>query len=243
MTATAEVAIEVEGLTCGYGAFAVVRDLSLTVNQGEIVVLLGPNGAGKTTTLLAISGLIKEMAGEVRVLGTPIAKVAPHRIAKLGLGHVAEGRALFFNLTVLENLKMGVRSARDLNAIIDAFPILKPLVKRKAGLLSGGEQQVLAIARALAAKPKALLVDEMSLGLSPIMVEQLIPVIRYAANEQRCGVLLVEQHLYVARELANRAYIVSHGSLQKSGDATELLSDEARIEQYYLGNTEALLEE
>jgi branched-chain amino acid transport system ATP-binding protein len=220
-------AIEVSNLTCGYGPVAVVRDVSLAVAQGEVVALLGPNGAGKTTTLLAISGLLRPQTGRIGVMGNLVGTLPSHRVARMGLGHVPEGRALFFD--------MGVRSSKDLRRVLEDFPILSPLVKRKAGLLSGGEQQVLAIARALASRPKALLVDEMSLGLSPIMIEQLVPVIRAAADEQGCGVLLVEQHLHVARELADRAYILSHGTIQASGGADELLGDVAQIERYYLG--------
>ena len=191
-----DVLIEIEGLASGYSSVPVVRDLDLTVSAGEVVALLGPNGAGKTTTLLTISGLLPVLEGNLLVLGEPVTHGSPHQVARRGLAHVAEDRSLFFDLTVRENLRLGLRgTGRSRNdgydAALDLFPSLKPLLGRRAGLLSGGEQQMLAMARALISRPKVLLVDEMSLGLAPIIVEQMLPLVREIADQTGAGVILV----------------------------------------------------
>ncbi|HEY3832279.1 MAG TPA: ABC transporter ATP-binding protein [Acidimicrobiia bacterium] len=228
--------LELDELSGGYGGIAVVRDLSLTVNAGEVVALLGPNGAGKTTTLLTISGILPAIAGDVLMEGKSIRKRPPHKIARLGIAHVPEDRSLFFQLTVAENLRLGAsHGSSDVDRALHYFPALEPLMSRRAGLLSGGEQQMLAMGRALTVKPKLLIVDEMSLGLAPIIVERLLPVLRTVADETGAGVLLVEQHVDLALEIADRAYVLSHGDLVLQNDAAYLRANRELLESSYLG--------
>jgi len=235
--------IEVVGLSAGYGGVAVVRDLDLHVRPGEVVALLGSNGAGKSTTLLTISGLIEALAGSVSINGERVDSRSPHRNARLGLAHVPEDRSLFFQLTVEENLRLGLRGragerAAVFDDVVELLPALQPLMRRRAGLLSGGEQQMLAIARALASRPRFLLVDEMSLGLAPIIVEQLLPIVRDVALATGAGVLIVEQHVHMALEVADRAYVMHRGVLSMQGTAADLKENQELLLASYLGGDE-----
>lgn len=233
--------INIAGMSAGYGGVAVVRDLDLHVRPAEVVALLGSNGAGKSTTLLTISGLLQPLAGSVSINGEEVDDRSPHRNARLGLAHVAEDRSLFFQLTVEENLRLGLRGragqrAGALAEALDLLPALRPLMGRRAGLLSGGEQQMLAMARALASRPKFLLVDEMSLGLAPIIVERLLPIVRDVALETGAGVLIVEQHVHMALEVADRAYVMNRGRLSMQGTAAELKSNQELLLASYMGS-------
>jgi branched-chain amino acid transport system ATP-binding protein len=246
--------LEVQDLHAGYGCTVVVRDLSLTVEPGEIVALLGPNGAGKTTTLMTVTGLLPALAGEVRLFGGPVDTGAPHRNARRGLGCVTEDRALFGGLSVRDNLwlaangegggrvrrsrggrRRGGRLGADLAGVAGYFPALGPLADRRAGLLSGGEQQMLAIARALVGRPQLLLVDEMSLGLAPKIVDQLATVLRRAADDLGIGVLLVEQHLPVALSIADTAVVLVHGEVVTRGTGAALAERPDLLQASYLG--------
>jgi branched-chain amino acid transport system ATP-binding protein len=230
--------LEATGLFAGYHGVSVVRNLDLRVEPGEVVALLGPNGAGKTTTLLTLSGLLPLIEGSVTVLGEPVNPTRAHRIARRGLAHVLEGRGLFFGLTVGENLRLGrPRSASELRRALDYFPALEPILDRRAGLLSGGEQQMLALARALVGGPRLILIDELSLGLAPIIVENLLPLIRTIAHETGAGVLLVEQHVHLALEVSDRAYVMVHGEVGIEADSAELVGRRDLLEVSYLGET------
>jgi branched-chain amino acid transport system ATP-binding protein len=232
----ADVVLALEGLTAGYDEAAVLRDVDLEVGAGEIVALLGANGAGKTTTLRAVSGIVKPMSGRVLFEGRDLARVSPSARARLGIAHVPEGRGLFFGLTVAEHFRLGPRGERlDDELAYEYFPKLQELRDRRVGLLSGGEQQMLAVARGLARHPKLLLLDELSLGLAPLIVERLLPVVRRFAQESSCAVLLVEQHVQLALEVADRGYVLSHGRIVLENDAERLRSDRQLLIVSYLG--------
>ena len=232
--------LSLDSLSAGYHAVPVVRHLDLHVDEGEVVALLGPNGAGKTTTLLTTSGLLAPIAGDVRVFGSSVRGRRPHHIARLGVAHVPEDRSLFFQLTVRENLRLGrAPRAAAIERALGWFPALEPLMDRRAGLLSGGEQQMLAMARALVGEPKLLMVDEMSMGLAPIIVERLLPVLRQIASDTGAGVLVVEQHVNLVLGVADRAYVLSHGDLVLEGDAAHLRANTHLLEQSYLGGPAA----
>ena len=231
--------LELDGLTAGYDAAAVVRNLDLHVSAGEVVALLGPNGAGKTTTLRAVSGLVRPMAGTIRVDGADIAKRSPATRAKLGIAHVPEGRGVFFGMTVAEHFRLGYRGEQlDAKIAYEYFPQLSELQDRRVGLLSGGEQQMLALGRALARRPRLMLLDEMSLGLAPVIVERLLPVVSAYAKERGCAVLLVEQHIHIALAVADRGYVLSHGELVIHESAETLRADHQLILSGYLGEQE-----
>jgi len=230
--------LTIEALDAGYEGAAVVRGLDLTVDAGEVVALLGPNGAGKSTTLQTVSGLLPAIAGHVEVLGRSPEVRAPHRVARGGVAHVPEDRALFFDLTARQNLHLAGRRRRRAAAVERAtatFPELSPLLDRRAGLLSGGQQQMLALARALVAEPRLLLVDELSLGLAPIVVQRLLPFVRRLADETGAGVLLVEQHLAMALEVADTVCLLVRGEVALRAPAAELRRDPTRLESAYLG--------
>jgi ABC-type branched-subunit amino acid transport system ATPase component len=233
---SAEYVLEITSLTVGYDEAAVVRDLDLTVGAGEIVALLGANGAGKTTTLRAVSGIVKPMRGAILLSGEDLAGKSPSQRARLGIAHVPEGRGLFFGLSVAEHLKLSHRGERlDAEMAYRYFPALRDIGARRTGLLSGGEQQMLAVARALARQPRLLLLDELSLGLAPVVVERLLPRVREYAQESGCAVLLVEQHVHLALEVADRGYVLSHGQIVLHRPVEELRADRQLLIASYLG--------
>jgi ABC-type branched-subunit amino acid transport system ATPase component len=241
MTATL---LTIEGLTAGYDRAAVIRELELTVGQGEVVALLGANGAGKTTTLRAISGLVRPMSGRIAFDGQDLARISPTQRARLGIVHVPEGRGIFYGLTVAEHFRLGYRGIRpDEEAAYRYFPKLEELRTRRVGLLSGGEQQMLAVARGLARRPRLLLLDELSLGLAPVIVEGLLPVVHQYAIDSGCGVLLVEQHIQLALEIADRGYVLSHGEIVLSDRAEVLQGDRELLISSYLGEQQVAIGE
>ena len=228
--------LEVDGMTAGYNGSAVLRDVSLTVRPGEVVALLGANGAGKTTTLLTIAGMVRPMGGRVLFGGADLAGTSPDGRARQGIAHVPEGRGVFFSLTVAEHFRLRHRGEQlDAEAAYRYFPALAPLAGRRVGLLSGGEQQMLAVGRALARHPRLLLIDELSLGLAPIIVERLLPVVRTYAGESGCGVLLVEQHVELALAVADRGYVLSHGEIATAGASQDLRANPELVLSSYLG--------
>ena len=218
------------GITAGYGGLAAVRDVSLEIRPGEIVALLGANGAGKTTTILTLCGELEPMSGDVRFDGEPWRGSLTRR-ARQGLTLVTEEKSVFMGLTTEENLRLG---RGDAERALELFPMLRPHLKRRAGLLSGGQQQILTLGRALASSPKVLLADELTLGLAPVIVRQLLDVLRHSADEQRVGVLLVEQHVRSALEVADRVYVLRRGRVVLSGDAVEMRGRIDEIERSYL---------
>ncbi len=229
--------LTITDLDTGYDGVAVVRGLSMHVDAGEVVALLGPNGAGKTTTLTTISGMGQVLGGSVEVLGRSVPRLRQaHKLARWGVIHVPENRGILFQLTVRENLELAkTRGKVDVDRAVSFFPALGQLMTRRAGLLSGGEQQMLAIGRAIIAEPKLLMVDEMSLGLAPVIYENLMPVVRRIADETNAAVLIVEQHVDLALEVADRAYVLSHGDLAMSGTSAELMNNRALLDASYLG--------
>jgi branched-chain amino acid transport system ATP-binding protein len=226
--------LKARGLTVGYGKAAVGWDIHLDVSAGEIVVLLGPNGAGKTTTLLTLAGFLPAISGTITFGGKSTAKARPEHLARSGLSLIPDDRALLANLTVRETLRLVNRSVI---AAINLFPELEPLMDRRCGLLSGGEQQMVAIARALAPQPPMVMIDELSLGLSPLLVERLLTALRREADSAGTAVLLVEQQVEEALSVADRALVLVHGRVVLNEPARTLRDNRRLIESTYLGET------
>ena len=232
--------LEIKDLRVHYGRAEALKGISLSVEEGAIVALIGANGAGKTTTLRTISGLKRPTSGEIWFQDKKINGMPAHRIVKLGIAHIPEGRVVFAPMTVIDNLKIGAylrkdrdQVARDLDSVYQHFPVLKERGGQKAGSLSGGEQQMLAVGRALMNSPKLLLMDEPSMGLAPILVEGVGNIIR-DINKTGISIVLVEQNARMALELASRAYLLEVGNITLEGDARKLASDE-RVKKAYLG--------
>lgn len=226
--------IEATGLSAGYGKMAVVRDVDLRVDEGEVVALIGANGAGKTTTLLTLAGELAPLEGEVHFLGAPT-RAPMHARCRNGLGYVTEERSVIMNMTVADNLKLAAVAPA---VAFDYFPALEAIMDRRAGLCSGGEQQMLSLARALGRHPKVLLADELSLGLAPLIVTNLLRAVRDAAKEQGVGVLLVEQHVRQALKVADRVYLMERGRIALSGTSDQVVGQLDKIEAAYLATGE-----
>jgi branched-chain amino acid transport system ATP-binding protein len=235
------VVLEIENLQVAYGEIHALRGISLRVGAGEIVALLGNNGAGKTTALKAISGLLVPAAGTIKLAGDSLVRVPPHAIAARGVAHVPEGRRVFSRLSVEDNLTLGAYRrkdggiAADLEGVFTVFPRLRERREQLAGTLSGGEQQMLAIGRGLMLRPRILLLDEPSMGLAPLVVEQIFDAIR-DINREGTTVLLVEQNAFMALEIAARAYVLEQGTVALEGSAEALRADES-VRKAYLGET------
>jgi branched-chain amino acid transport system ATP-binding protein len=229
-----ETLIEARGLSAGYGKMAVVRDVDLHVGAGEIVALIGPNGAGKTTTLLTLAGELAPLNGDVHFLGEPT-RSPMHARCRSGLGYVTEERSVIMNMSVADNLKL---AAVPPAVAVDHFPALESIMGRRAGLCSGGEQQMLSLARALGREPKVLLADELSLGLAPIIVTNLLAAVRAAADARGVGVLLVEQHVRQALKIADRVYVMERGRIALSGTSADLVGQLDKIEAAYLAGSD-----
>ncbi len=232
--------LELRGVQARYGPIVALHDVSLTVGEGEVVALLGANGAGKTTTLRAISGLVSK-TGEVVYAGKDVRRASPERLARLGLAHVPEGRGLFPELTVWENLRMGAYTRRDRRAVkadleraVEHFPWILERRHQHAATLSGGEQQMLAVARALVARPKLLMLDEPSLGLAPLVTQELFRVVHQLNEQEGLTVLVVEQNAQIALAVSHRAYVLEVGRVAVEGSSAELREHEG-VRRSYLG--------
>ena len=232
--------LELHGVQAGYGSIQALRDVSLHVAEGEIVTLIGANGAGKSTTLMTICGLLTAQAGEIRFAGKSLRGLQPHEVVGLGIVQVPEGRRIFPQMSVLENLQLGAYLRRDrdgirrdLDHVMELFPILAQRRQQAGGTLSGGEQQMLAISRALMARPRLLLLDEPSLGLAPLVIRQIFAMIR-RINREGTTVFLVEQNANQALKLAHRGYVLENGRVVLNGTAAELLDNPA-VQRAYLG--------
>lgn len=232
--------LKIKDLNVYYGAIHALKNINIEVNEGEIVTLIGSNGAGKTSTLRAISGLVPIKSGEINFEGNILNTMPNYKIPYLGISHVPEGRRIFANLTVMENLELGAyirkdktKVAEDYERVFEKFPRLKERVRQMAGTLSGGEQQMLAMGRALMINPKILLLDEPSMGLAPLVVKDIFSIIK-EINEAGTTVLLVEQNARMALSIAHKAYVLETGNIVNSGDAKELLNSDA-IRKAYLG--------
>ena len=233
--------LELDNVNTYYGKIHALKGVSLTVERGEVVTLIGSNGAGKTTTLRTISGLLRPKQGDIKLNGSSIITVSPHKVVEMGIGHVPEGRGVFPALTVLENLEMGAFLLRNnaeferrIDLVFSLFPRLQERMTQRGGTLSGGEQQMLAIGRALMQQPDILLLDEPSMGLAPLLVEEIFNIIRNLNSEHGTTILLVEQNAQAALQVANRAYVMDSGLITMSGDAKVMLKD-PKVRAAYLG--------
>ncbi|MCQ2082146.1 MAG: ABC transporter ATP-binding protein [Lachnospiraceae bacterium] len=233
--------LEVKDLSVNYGVVPALRDISFHVDEGEVVALIGPNGAGKTTTMHTISKLIKPKSGEILYCGKSIVNEEPHNLVSMGISQVPEGRGIFQPLTVAENIEIGAYLRKDKEGIkrdkewvYDLFPRLRERMKQISGTLSGGELQMLAMARALMARPKLLLLDEPSMGLAPVIVEDIFHIIKKINKDQHTTILLVEQNAQMALTASTRAYIIEVGQIIREGSSKELKSDD-QIQKSYLG--------
>ena len=232
--------LEIKDLEVNYGVIKAIKGVSFDVNEGEIIALIGANGAGKTTILHTITGLIQAKKGSIVFDGKELTKTPPHKIVFMGMAHVPEGRRIFQQLSVLENLKLGAYTRKDkseiastLKMVYERFPRLEERKNQVAGTLSGGEQQMLAMGRALMSKPRIILMDEPSMGLSPLLVSEIFDIIK-VINESGTTVLLVEQNAKKALSIADRAYVLETGKITLSGDAKDLINDES-VKKAYLG--------
>ncbi|MGN0347335.1 MAG: ABC transporter ATP-binding protein [Lachnospiraceae bacterium] len=232
--------LEVKDLKVNYGLIQAIKGISFEINKGELVALIGANGAGKTTILHTISGLLQPKEGSIIYDGKDITRIPGHKIVSMGMAHVPEGRRVFANLSVYENLKMGSYTRKDkagieetLKSVYEHFPRLEERKNQMAGTLSGGEQQMLAMGRALMSNPDMILMDEPSMGLSPLLVKEVFSIIEYC-HEQGITILLVEQNAKMALSIADRAYVIETGNITMSGNAKDLLEDE-NVKKAYLG--------
>ena len=232
--------LEIKDLEVNYGVIKAIKGVSFDVNEGEIIALIGANGAGKTTILHTITGLIQAKKGSIVFDGKELTKTPPHKIVSMGMAHVPEGRRIFKQLLVLENIKLGAYTRKDkseiastLKMVYERFPRLEERKNQVAGTLSGGEQQMLAMGRALMSKPRIILMDEPSMGLSPLLVSEIFDIIK-VINESGTTVLLVEQNAKKALSIADRAYVLETGKITLSGDAKDLINDES-VKKAYLG--------
>ena len=232
-------ALAVRGLTAGYNGVPALRDLTFSIAPGEILALLGPNGAGKTTALLAIVGAIPTLAGNVTTFDVELTGRRVERIARQGVALVPDDRGVFFGLTVAEHLRLARSSGRAgvRDEVLRPVPQLPPLMTRRCGLLSGGEQQMLGLAKVLLTEPRVLLIDEMSLGLAPLVVQGILPVIRDLATERGTAIVLVEQHIDLALRIADRAIVLNQGRMMLADAATELRRRRDAFEAAYFGQT------
>jgi branched-chain amino acid transport system ATP-binding protein len=237
---TGSAGLECRGLSAGYERLVVVRELSLAVQRKEILAVLGPNGAGKTTLMLTLAGFLPPAGGTIMIDGTQVRGGSARRMNRSGVVLVPDFRALFTGLTPVQNLQLAARrGGPTTDEVLDLFPALRRRARLRTGDLSGGEQQMLAVGRALVQAPKVLLIDEMSMGLAPVVVESLMPLIRQVANESQASVILVEQHVQLALEIADRAAVLVHGDVVVSGAAADLRQDGRALEAAYLGSSPA----
>ncbi len=229
--------LECAGLGVGYGKSTVARDINFTLNQKRVLTSLGPNGAGKTTLLMTLAGFLPPRAGSITLNGERVRGSSPRRMNRAGMILIPDFRALFTELTPVQNLKLASPRGADLDPVLELFPALRRRQKLRVGELSGGEQQMLAIARALVQSPKLLLIDEMSMGLAPVAVESLMPVIRQVADEHGASVIMVEQHVQLALDVADEVMVMVHGSVVLSGPSEKFRNDTSVVESAYMSGS------